>query len=154
MATGDTYIQLGTELKVSAAKPATEDQTGYDALTWTEIGGVISIPERGDAVEDVSEPTLKDGRVEHFNGAKDGGVLEIPIKHIEGDAGQAILIAGAGSNTVHSIQEIDIDGTATFYHGRIQSLRRREGTPNTYKGYILQFAVNSPRFIGTEDTDA
>lgn len=152
MATGDTYTEIGTVFKVSAAKPATEDQTGYDALTFTEVEGVISIPERGDSVEDVSEPTLKDGRIEHFNGQVDGGVLEIPIKHIEDDAGQAILIAGAGTNTVHSFEEVDIDGEAHFFYGRIQSMRRREATTNSYKGYICRIAVNSDRFIGVEDS--
>ena len=154
MATGDTYGDLGTVFKVSAAKPASHDQTGYDALTWTAVGGVVSLPERGDAVEDVSEPTLTDGRVEHFNGVKDGGVLSIPIKYIEGDAGLAILKAGAGTNTVHSFQEIHPDGEATFYYGRIKQLMRRESTPSSFKGYILEVAVNSGRFEGTEDDDS
>ena len=150
MATGDTYTDLGTALHISAAKPATLDQTGVDALTFTAIGGVVSIPQRGDTVTDIAEPTLADGRVEHFNGQKDGGVLQIPIKFIEGDAGQAILEAGAGSNTVHTLQEVDIDGEAHFYYGRIQTLQRREATTSSNKGYILFFAVNSARFTGTE----
>ena len=153
MPVGDTYVELGTGLKIATGRPATEDQAGYGALTWTDIEGVLSLPERGDSVEDVSEPTLKDGRVEHFNGAKDGGALSIPIKYIEGDAGQAALVAGAGANTVFSLQEVDSDGVqAHFYYGRIQSVMRREATPNSFKGYNLVFAVNSARFTGTEES--
>lgn len=152
MAVGDTYIDLGICFKIAEGKPATEDQIGYDALTWTEAEGVISLPQRGDTTADVSEPTLKDGRVEHFNGAKDGGVLEIPIKYIEGDAGQAILVANAGSNTVYSFEEIDPEGDAHFYYGRIQSVQRREATPNSFKAYIVTIAANSARFTGVEDS--
>lgn len=150
MATGDTYTDLGTKLLISAGKPATEDQAGYDLLTFTQIGGVVSVPQRGDTVTDIAEPTLSDGRVEHFNGQKDGGVLQIPIKFIEADAGQAILESGAGTNTVHTLQEVDIDGEAHFYYGRIQTLQRREATTASNKGYILFFAVNSARFTGVE----
>lgn len=152
MATGDTYTNLGMAIKVATGKPATEDQVGYGALTWTEVDGILSIAERGDTVEDVSEPTLKDGRIEHFIGAKDGGSFDIPIKYIEGDAGQAILKGGAGTNTVYSFQEVDIDGEAHFYYGRVMSYRRREATPNTYKGYIAGIGVNSARFTGTEES--
>lgn len=152
MATGDTYIELGTTLKYASGKPATEDQTGYNALTWAEIGGVLSLPQRGDEVEDVSEPTLKDGRVEHFNGAKDGGVLEIPIKFVEGDTGQAAMVTAAGTNTVYSFEELDPDATADFFYGRVMSMQRREATANSFKAYILKIAVNSGRFTGVEDS--
>jgi len=153
MATGDTYIELGTVWKVASGKPATEDQAGYGALTWGVVGGVLSLPERGDTVEDVSEPTLVDGRVEHFNGAKDGGVIDVPIKFIEGDSGQATLVSAAGSNDVYSFQEADSDGTnAHFYYGRVMSVVRREATPNSFKGYIAKIAVNSGRFTGSEES--
>ncbi len=153
MAVGDTYIELGTKLKIAPGRPATEDQAGYGALTWTEIEGVISLPERGDTINDVSEPTLKDGRVEHFNGSKDGGVLTAPIKYIEGDAGQAALVAAAGTNDTYSFQEVDSDGVqAHFYYGRVQSVMRREATPDSFKGYSSNIAVNSGRFTGTEES--
>ena len=152
MAVGDTYTNLGTKWKVATGKPATEDQLGYGGLTWTDIEGVVSLPERGDSVEDVSEPVLKDGRVEHFIGAKDGGVIDVPIKFIEGDAGQAALDGGAGSNSVYSFQEVDPDGEAHFYYGRIMSYMTREATANSFKGRIAKIAINSARFTGTEES--
>ncbi|SMP37051.1 hypothetical protein [Shimia sagamensis] len=152
MADGDTYIDLGIKLRVASGKPETENQAGYGALTWKQVKGVLSLPQRGDTVTDVSEPTLEDGRVEHFNGAKDGGVIDVPIKSIEADAGQAALSAGAGSNTTYSFQEVDPDGEAHFFYGRIQDFVRREATPSSFKGYIAKIAINSARFTGTEET--
>lgn len=152
MATGDTYTDLGTTFKVASGKPATEDQTGYGALSWGDVGGVVSLPERGDTVEDIQEPTLADGRNEHFGGLKDGGLLQIPIKHIESDTGQATLSSAAGTNTQYSFQEVDIDGEAHFYYGRVFEFKRREATTSSNKGYILTIAVNSARFTGTEES--
>lgn len=151
MATGDTFGSLGTTFKVATGKPTAETQIAYGALTWNTVGGVASLPQRGDSAEDVNEAVLADGRVEHFVGAKDGGILEIPIKYIEADAGQGILETGAGSNTTYSFQEVDPDNVATFYYGRIMSLQRREATPSSFKGYVLQIAVNSAAFEGTEE---
>lgn len=151
MAVGDTYTDLGLTTKIAVGKPATEDQLGYGALSWIEWGCVVSLPQRGDTVEDIAEPCLSSGRNEHFGGMKDGGILEIPFKFVEGDAGQALVRAAAGTNDVYSIQEVDIDGTATFYYGRFQAVQRRESTTSSNKGYIAMFAVNSDRFTGTEE---
>lgn len=153
MATGDTYRSLGTTFKVASGKPATEDQLGYGALTWNLVGGLSSLPQRGDSTEDVNEAVLADGRVEHFPGQVDGGLMEIPIKYIEGDAGQAIFEAVAsGSNATYSFQEVDADAVATFYYGRVMSYRRREATPSSFKGHILVIARNSAEFEGTEES--
>ncbi|WP_321832617.1 hypothetical protein [Thalassovita sp.] len=150
MADGDTFTELGTKLKIATGRPANHDQAGYGALSFKGVGGVISLPDRGDTSADTSEPTLADGRVEHFGGAKDGGVLDIPIKHIEGDPGQAALIAAAGSNGTYAFQEVDPDGEAHFYFGRVLDVKRRPATASSFKGYVARIAVNSGRLTGTE----
>lgn len=152
MATGDTFTDLGTKFKMASGKPVTEDQTGYGALVWSSVGGVVSLPLRGDSVEDIQEPTLTDGRNEHFGGLKDGGVLEIPIKYIEADAGQVALVSAAGTNDTYAFQEVDLDNNAHFYFGRVFEMKRREATTSSNKGYILKIAVNSARFTGTEES--
>lgn len=150
MADGDTFIEVGTKLKIATGRPATHDQAGYGAMTFTEIEGVIDIPDRGDDSEDIADPTIKEGRAEHFTGTKDGGVLQIPIKHIEGDAGQAELKSAAGTNVTMSFQEVDPDGETHFYFGRVHAVLRRASSSKSFKGYIAKVAVNSGRFIGTE----
>ena len=150
MATGDTYIDLGIKLKMATGKPNTMTQADLGTLTWTDLAGVVTLPQRGDSSEDISEPTLADGRIEHAPGILDGGVREIPIKHVEGDAAQAALLAAAGTNASFTLQEVDPDGEAHFYYGRVMSMQRRESTGSTFKGYILTFGVNSETFVGTE----
>jgi hypothetical protein len=152
MATGDTYIDLGIKMKLSTGTPTAMDQAGLGALTWVDVAGVVTLPQRGDTSEDVSEPTLADGRIEHAPGILDGGVREIPIKHVEADAGQLALLAAAGTNATLILQEVDPDGDAHFYYGRVMSMQRRESTGSTFKGYILTFGVNSDTFIGTEES--
>lgn len=151
MAVGDVYSEIGGTRKVCLGKPATEDQVGYAALTWTTIKGVTQMPARGDTRQDNAEATLDQGRVYHNPGQTDGGVLNIPMIHIEGDAGQAILRAAEGTGGTISWQETDPDGKAYFFHGKVMSMQRRETTPTSNKGWICMFGVNSPRFEGTPD---
>ena len=101
MADGDTYIDIGGKMSIASGKPATLDATGFAALSYTQIKGVLNIPENGDTAEDVSEPTLEDGRTEHFYGTKDGGGIDVPLKYIEGDAGQALVLS---ADPVHVVK--------------------------------------------------
>ena len=148
MATGDTHQTIYTKLYIASGKPATEDQAGYEALTWTRVVKPLSIPERGDSTEDVSVNSLDDGRVEHFNGVVDGGVLDVPFVTVEGDAGQAILLASTGGNTTYSFKEESPDATVdTYYFGRISAPMITEATPNGWEGFTTQIRVNSARVI-------
>lgn len=147
MADGDTFQDLKTQLHVAVGRPGTETAEGYGALAFQLIQGVVSIPQRGDSYEDVSEATLADGRLEHFNGVADGGTLEIPIKFIEGDAGRELLEANEGSNQTLSFMEVGTDGERVYWYGRMGGLMRRETTTTSMKGVIAQARVNSRRLI-------
>lgn len=147
MADGDTVQDLKTELHVALGRPASETQAGYDALDFKLVVGAVSIPQRGDSYEDVSEPTLADGRNEHFNGVADGGSLDIPIKWIEGDEGRELMKTNEGSNNTLSFMEIAPDGEVTYWYGRMGGMMRRETTTSSMKGNIAQVRVNSKRLV-------
>lgn len=146
MATGDTRQTIYTKFYIASGKPATEDKAGYEALSWTQIAKPINLPERGDTQEDVSENALDTGRTEHFNGVVDGGNLTVPFIWVEGDAGQAILTGQTGGNDTYSFREVEPDDdTAHAYYGRISSVRWREASGNSFKGFTIDVRVNSAR---------
>lgn len=143
MADGDTYIDLGGTLEVVQALPATFDAVGFAAQTYVQTRGVLTIPETGDSAEDVNEPTLEDGRVEHFFGVLDGGTIDIVLKHIEADPGQLLVIPNRNYNLPWSFKITDSDGTITYKHGRIGPVRRRERSPSGFKAHIMPLVFNS-----------
>lgn len=153
MALGDTFIELGTKLfiAVEPGLPATQRVEDYAAIDMVQVRGVLTIPETGDQQEDVSEPTLEDGRVEHLFGAVDGGIIDVPVKHIENDPGQAILLSIENRNDTYCFRIEDSDGTITYKYGRVGSVRRRERTPNSFKAYIVPMAFNSEEVIVEPD---
>lgn len=150
MATGDTYTDIGGARYIAVGRPAELTQTGVAALSFTQVKGITTMPESGDTYEDVGEATLDDGRKEYLGGMVDGGSIDIPIKYIEGDAGQLIFAANADGQTMVTIQDVDRDGVARFFYGRIMSRRRREKSGSSQKGYIYNIGISSAVFEGTE----
>lgn len=138
-----TTTSIGGTLHVVAAEPATENAAGYEALTFVEIGEVVSIGAIGDTSEDVTVTKLKDGRTEHFNGAKDGGSVPVTCVRETGDAGQAIVESGANTNTTHSFKIVDPDGTAFYFYGRLANVQTPERTASTYEGLTFEMRRNS-----------
>jgi len=129
---------------VSIAAPATEDQAGYEALTYTQVGGVKSRPEVGDNAADITESVLGEGRVCHRFGAKDGGFIELPVQVRAGDAGQALLLSNHGTNANLSFYLQLADGHKAYFTGVLGSMRRSEATTESIMGMVFQIAINSP----------
>ena len=138
-----TTTSIGSTLHLVAAAPATEDAAGYEALTFVEVGEVISIGAIGDTSEDVTVTKLKDGRTEHFNGAKDGGSVPVACVREEGDAGQAIVEAEGNSNTTISFKVVDPNGDARYSYGRLANIQTPERTASSYEGLTFEMRRNS-----------
>lgn len=125
---------IGSTLSVVAAEPAAETASGYTALSFVEVGRVISIGELGDTSEDIAFDLLKPGRRSHVNGVKDLGEINVVFEYDRDDAGLTILEAGNNGNTTHSFVVTDTDGDDYYFQGLIANLRDSERTANTYKG--------------------
>lgn len=125
---------IGSTLSIVAGTPATEDQAGYEALSYTEVGKIVSIGELGDTSEDISFDLLKPGRKTHVNGVKDIGEVPIVLETDTADAGQVILEAANNGNVTHSFRVTDSDGEDVYFQGLVANMRDNERTASNYKG--------------------
>lgn len=82
----------GVLVEVSAAAPATFDETGYNALTFTAVGGFDQVPDIGDGYEEQVFDSVTDGRIP-YRGILDPGGGEFGMADDPADAGQIILKA-------------------------------------------------------------
>lgn len=138
---------IGTTLHVAAAAPATEDQAGYEALSFTEVLGIVSIGEKGDDAEDVTVSLVKTGRVEHSIGSIDGGAMAVSAKNILADAGQVIIKAGNNNDVDHSFKMTDPDGTILYFQAKIASGKYTEKTSSAFEGYNWEVRVNTATVV-------
>ena len=137
--------EIGTTLFVSttASTPATETESGYDALTFAQVVGVTSIPALGDEIDVISAALLETGRTNYANGVKSGGTKQFPVQHLATDAGMAVIAANPGSTADFSFKVVDIDGTKRYFFGRIGGVMTVEKTPSSAKGSNFDVHINS-----------
>lgn len=154
---------LGTTYYVSAALPATNDATGFEALTWTELGDVMQGPQLGYEHEQIDIPaTLKNAYVKSVKGPGKG--VDTPIQCLYDptsvDAGQAIVIAAADDDDGHlSIKAAKGSGTdnavqtgdpVTYAQGYAHSYLPNQATSTSYEGFSVSFRSNAKSVTDTE----
>jgi len=140
---------IGSTLSIVADTPTTEDVSGYTALSFVEVGKVVSIGELGDTSEDIAFDLLKPGRRSHVNGVKDLGEVAVTIEYDRDDAGLAILEAANNGNTTHSFVVTDADGDDYYFQGLVANVRDFERTANQYKG--LTFVIRGQTGVTKAD---
>lgn len=130
----DITNQLGSSFALSSGAPATYDQSGYEAKTYTAVGGVLSVPPMGDASETISADVLAEGRRQIANGTKVGQEVTIPMLHDPSDPGQVIIAANVDTNNLFSAKVTDASGNVFYQTGYLGSLlegERSTGSPRT-----------------------
>jgi len=115
---------IGGFLSASAGPPATFDDVGYAAVTWTEIGEVTEIPEFGADQAVVTHTPLKTGIVNKFHGELNYGSLAVPMALDTADAGQIILKGALASKDEISFMITYSDGAIEYTSGKVFSFKR------------------------------
>lgn len=134
---------VGTTISISASLPATEDAAGYAALTFTAIGGVISVGEIGDTYEGSSYSELNTGRSITVKGAASGGTIDVPYIPDYSDAGQAIVDTALTLDNDYSIEIVRSDGLTEYFQGRIMSRRNASAEASSVRQRTFSIAINT-----------
>lgn len=113
----------GSTLAISAGVPATNNTAGFEALAFTEIGGVEKIGAYGASFAKVEFQPLK-GPKEKYKGSADYGALQPSIALDAADAGQTLLQTAADveTQTLYAFRIVRQDGTRRFFQGRVFGL--------------------------------
>lgn len=137
-------IQTGANSTFSIGGTTTAaNLAAYDALTWTAIESVETLPQFGDESTDVTFTSLSDGRTQHFKGTKDAGTTTVTVAMdpaaIESSplGGQGLLLAA------------EADTTSTNYNFRVV-YDNASGSPLTATRRYFSGQVQSAREAGTD----
>ena len=149
MADEQSYIG-GTLSVAKGAKPTSENKAGYDALTWVEVGKVVSLGAVGDTHENITVTTLK-GRTLNITGAADGGSSEMTLVADGDDSGQVDLVEINGSNTQSSFRIVDPEpsNSVSYFSGLIASLKDTPRDTSSYRGLTCDLKINTKVTDGT-----
>jgi len=100
------YTSAGTTLAIAAAAPATYNEAGYEALTWTTIGEVSDL---GDIPNSRTYETVEWRNIANRGLSKAKGGYSLPDQTITvgldpDDAGQALLTTASESDAAYSVK--------------------------------------------------
>ena len=115
---------LGATISAVASNPATEDETGYAALTFVEIGHVEDVPSYGPEHDKTEFVPLKTGIKDKFHGAVDYGSVVLPMAMDRSNAGQNVLTSALDSKAVISFKIAFFDGSVDYIQGKVFSFKR------------------------------
>lgn len=155
-----TRTNIGKSLFVSAALPATNNAAGFEALTWTEVEGVQSLPQLGFTHAIIDIPDLKSGVTQAVKGSGSGSDAQMSFRMVTGDAGQALLKTASDSPT--GAMSIKI-GTGTgadnalttgdavqYAQGFVHSYLEIQGDSTTHEGFTANFRQNDLTIVATQ----
>lgn len=129
----NVFTSTGTVYAVSAAEPATYDEAGFAALTYTDVGEVTDLGEYGPQFEVVSHLALERRSEVKRKGSVNYGSSAIALGRDPSDAGQALIIEGVdGANVdiVYSHKVVLQDGTTQYFTGQLYSYTTNVGASN------------------------
>lgn len=134
---------IGTTLAIATGIPATNDEAGFEALTWAAIGGLVSVGEIGDEHETINVPDLTTGRIRVMKGAAVGTSVSIALREIVGNAGQAAAKAAAEAlGAEYSFRITEPGGAVQYIAGVAHSWKRTERSTGSYAGFTFAVTTN------------
>lgn len=133
----------GVKLYVSAALPATENEAGYEALTWTLVSKVTTIPAYGPTAAQVVLQPLETGVDETYGGFLNYGSVGVEAAFIAEDAGQAMLRANVLQPSTQMSFRVEYPGNQDDYSvGKCFSGTKSPGSANSMVGTSMAVVFN------------
>ena len=144
----------GATWHVSIAQPATIDEAGFYALTYTQISEIQDLGERGGAFNTVAYSNMSDRRVRELKGDFVPSKPTIMLGKLSGDAGQLILqnAASVGHATTDldlSFKEVLKDGTINYYGALVNSYSPNLGGSENIITAAVSISINTDEIAST-----
>ena len=110
-----------TTIGVSASLPATFDDTGYSALTFTTVGQVTDWTPGGQVYNVVTSNPIAQRSTDKYKGTFNNGADSITVNRDDDDAGQVIILAALAGDSDYSFAVTYQDGTIDYFTGKVVS---------------------------------
>jgi hypothetical protein len=142
MPTTSIFTSAGTTVGVSAAAPATYDDTGFAALTFIDVGEISDVGEFGREYALVTFNSLGNRGTQKRKASFNEGALPMTLGRLPGDAGQTLLIAGRDSDLSYSFKITLQDTTILYFSAQIMSYTTNVGSTDQIVGASVNVEID------------
>jgi hypothetical protein len=129
----DVITFAGATISISAGSPSTYDETGFVALSYTTVGELVSMGDRGRTYTDVSYTTLADRGTAHLKGSYDEPETTFEIGADRDDAGQVLMKTASTSDSAYAFKVAYSNGEVDYFQGLVFSFVTGGGDANTIR---------------------
>ena len=127
MASSAAFTSAGTKISLSDEEPATYDPTGFESLTFTEIGEVSDLGEFGREYSEVTFNPLGDRRTVKRKGSYNDGNITMSVARVPSDSGQTLLQTALDSDDSYHFDVELQDGTHLYFAAQVMSYTTNVG---------------------------
>jgi hypothetical protein len=140
---------ITTKLYIATGVPATFDKAGYEALTWVQVKGIVSVGSIGVTDSIIDVPDLETGFTKSVKGARVGTVIPVAMREIKSDAGQAALKTACEAFTEYSFKVLEPTAAdeVEYISGLPHDWLRNERSTTAYAGFTANIRSNYPSVV-------
>jgi hypothetical protein len=135
----------GTTLAISAGTPATFDEAGFEALSFTTIGEITSLDgDIGRVYNLVTHNPLATRATVKKKGSYNSGSVTIALALDKDDAGQVLIEAALTSDSAYSFKLVRNDTTVRYFRAMVMSAPENYGGVDaiTTRSVTLEITAN------------
>lgn len=139
----------GTSISVSAGVPATQDVTGFAALSYSLVNEVTDIGTLGKDFTLITHNPIGDRKTYKFKGSYNNGTLDLKLAKItlvQTDAGQGLMTTASGSDADYAFKLTLQDGSKMYFQGKVMSFMTAIGSVNSILGGECKLEIVSDIF--------
>lgn len=140
---------ITSKLFIATGIPASFTKAAYEAMTWVQVKGIVSIGTIGvtDAIIDV--PDLETGFTKGVKGARTGTETAVAMREIKVDPGQVALKAACQAFVEYSfkISEPGASAEVEYISGLPHDWQRNERSTSSYAGFTASVRANYPSIV-------
>jgi len=127
----DVVSSVGTGVSVSSNAPATYNEAGFEALTWSLCGELAELPAFGAEAALATHTPLKTGIVAKRRGSLNYGSVALTMAVSDADTGQTVLQdaaeAAAGTDAQVSVKVALVNGEVQYFTAQVMSYKVNVG---------------------------
>lgn len=138
----------GTTLAISAGVPATYNEAGYEALTYTEIGEITDVGTHGKTHAETKVNTLGSAGVQKIKGSFDLGNKSVKLAVSSDDSGQVLVMTALDSYANYAFKQVYQNGDIDYFSAKVMSAVTEGGTPDVVRGLTVGLSVDAPEGSG------
>lgn len=138
----------GTRLFISATAPATADETGYAALTYTEVGEITDFGAQGPVFAEITTTPVGDAIVTKFKGSRNNGSQNLTLDLDDEDAGQIVMDAALESYDDYYFKLQFQNGAIRYFPAKVMSFEVQIGSADNMVTASTTLGINHINGVG------